>query len=741
MTANPILPLEHTLLLLAAMSTGALCLAWRASLHLPPRLRFGALAARAAAWFALAAIALNFGEWRTPDAELKPRWCVLVDRSASMATADVGGRSRWAAACAAAARVTKAAPDRRDTDLLVFSDQLDVACPDVTSLAEETPDGRATDAGRAVAAVASAGGARPIGIVLLTDGRQTGAEADPVQAGMRARAQDTPVLAVSLGQVKERRDLSVKAARRLVIGFAGQPVRVQAEVASQWPTDVKVAVHLVDGAGKAVATNEVMLPAAGRAATTFSVTPLWPGYASFKLRIAPWEDESDVRNNESPFEVNALDKKIRVLLVEGVPYWDSKFLGQHLRNQANMEVTTVCRTAPERFFTIAPDGSSHADLKEIFPETAEKLAAYDIVVFGKGAEYLITPARIAALKTFVADQGGSVVFARGRPYAGQGGGLEDLEPVEWPNALPSDCRLVPLAEGEDVGLFAGHLPGRDDAVWSRLPLVKCSQGSVRLKSFAQVLAEGSRASAAGGAASSSVPLLISRRYGKGMAVTMNVDGLWQWSFFPSAKEAAGMYEDLWAQMLLWAGTYSEFLPGHQYAVRLSASTVLPNTPVRVQVRRRGSDVGREAPRLRGLRGNKLVQEMALAGGDRADRWESVLTLSDPGLYRILLNAPSEAAEGRELGVLLQVAAPPGELDDVNPDPDYLAKLAAASGGQVVSAAGLEAAMAQREQARASQREQGDRAIWEPLWDRGWLLVVVLAALAAEWTIRRRNGLA
>jgi hypothetical protein len=119
----------------------------------------------------------------------------------------------------------------------------------------------------------------------------------------------------------------------------------------------------------------------------------------------------------------------------------------------------------------------------------------------------------------------------------------------------------------------------------------------------------------------------------------------------------------------------------------------------------------------------------------------VLTLSDPGLYRILLNAPSEAAEGRELGVLLQVAAPPGELDDVNPDPDYLAKLAAASGGQVVSAAGLEAAMAQREQARASQREQGDRAIWEPLWDRGWLLVVVLAALAAEWTIRRRNGLA
>jgi len=32
-------------------------------------------------------------------------------------------------------------------------------------------------------------------------------------------------------------------------------------------------------------------------------------------------------------------------------------------------------------------------------------------------------------------------------------------------------------------------------------------------------------------------------------------------------------------------------------------------------------------------------------------------------------------------------------------------------------------------------------VWEPLWDRGWLLAVILAGLAVEWIIRRRNGLA
>jgi hypothetical protein len=575
----------------------------------------------------------------------------------------------------------------------------------------------------------------------LTDGRQTGAKADPLLAGMRARAQDAPILAVPFGQVKARRDLSVRAARRLVAGFAGQPVRIQGEVASQWPDDVKLAVHLVDGSGKSLATNEVFLSAGGRATATFSVTPSRPGCEAYALRIAAWDGDCDLRNNESSFEVNAFDKKIRILLVEGVPYWDSKFLGQHLRSQPNMEVTSVFRTAPERFFTVAPDGASSTDLKEIFPDTAEKLGAYDIVVFGKGSEYVMTPERVAALKTFVAEQGGSVVFARARPYAGEGGGLEDLEPVEWTGSPPADCRLIPRAEGEDSGLFAGQLPGCDDAVWSRLPLVRCSQGAVRLKSFAQTMAEGRRASASGSDSQQGVPVLVSRRYGKGLAVTLNVDGLWQWAFFPTAREAADMYEEVWAQLLLWAGTYADFLPGHRYAVRPGASTVMPNTPVRVQVRRRGAAVSGEVPRLRVVRGSDAVQEISLAADGRADGWESVITLPDPGLYRILLDVPAEDGKAGELGVPLLVESPPGERDDVNPDLAYLTRIAEVSGGQLVQPAALEAAMVRREQARDVQREQGAQAVWDPFWDRGWLLFAIMAALAVEWTIRRRNGLA
>jgi hypothetical protein len=740
MTVNPLLPMEQLVVLLAAVLVGGTYLAWRASARLSRRARWAALSGRILALVALAALALNVGEWRKPGADIKPRWCVLLDRSASMATADLDGQSRWAVACRWVADLEKAAGERRDLDILAFSDSIDGTRQTVKSLASVVPDGRATDAGRAVEAVTGAGGEKPTGIILLTDGRQTVQEADPLTAGMRARAQDAPIIAVPLGRVREVRDIAIRAARRLVIGFVGQPVKIQGEVSARWPGEVNVAVRLLDGTGRAVSTNEVRVPAGGRGTVLFTVTPDRTGYTSYSLQVTPWEGESDVRNNESAFEVNALDRKIRVLLVEGVPYWDSKFLGQHLRKQPNMEVTAVYRTAPERFFRTDASGIPQAESKSIFPETAAELGAYDIVVFGKGAEYFLTPDRISALKAFVADQGGSVVFARGRPYADQGGGLEDLEPVEWGGASSVDCRMMPRGEGEDIGLFASLLPGRDDAVWSRLPLIRCSQTSVGLKSFAQVLAEGQRT---GPGASQSVPLLVSRRFGKGMTVVMNVDGLWQWSFFSSAREAAGMYQDLWTQLLLWVGTYSEFLPGHDYALHLGVSTAQPGVPVRAQVRRRGTaGADREAPKLRVTRGTAMVQETTLAAGERADSWEAVLTLTDPGLYRVSLVTQASGAKEAELGTLLQIQAPPGEMDEVNPDPEFLARLSAASGGSVVATpAGLSDALELRERARSRQADQGSNVVWEPLWDRGWFLVVILAGLAIEWIIRRRNGLA
>ena len=744
MTVNPLIPLDQWILLAALLLGGGLAIAWRSSATLPPRLRIPALFTRALALAALALIALNIGVWRRPGTEQRPHWQVLIDRSGSMATEDAGGGSRWRAAGRLAAQLETASSDRRDLSFSTFSGDAEESLHRAANLSGIHPDGEATRIGRALRTVTDARAARSGtgsgGIVLLSDGRQTDGGDDPRLAGLLARAQQAPVLAVPFGVHREKRDIAVRVTRRLLAGFAGQPVRIQGEVQAHWPGEIEVAVRLVEDSGRAVATNTVRLRDGARERVSFSVTPGQPGSAAYSLHVVPWEGERDARNNEAPFEIQVLDRKIRVLMAEGVPFWDSKFLGQLLRRQPNLDVTSVQRTAPERFIAITSDGASQTDATGLFPDHAAALEAYDIVVFGRGAEYFITPERSAALKRFVTDRGGCVVFARGPAMLEQGEGLEDLEPVEWGGASAMECRLVPCGEGEDIGLFAGLLPGRGDPVWERLPPVRCSRASLTLKSFAQVLAEGRR-TAAGGAPGPRVPLLVSRRLGKGLTVALNIDGLWQWAFFPTSREAAVMYEEFWAQLLLWAGTYAEFLPGHQYALHLSSSATPPHRPVRVIVRRRGGVVEREAPLVRVTRGEETVRELALAAGTNGDGWEGLLELDAPGLYRVVLLSPEGTAAVGAPAALLQVEAPPAEGDDVNPDPDYLARLAEASGGSVVTAHELVAAMARREAEAREPRDAGAQAVWVPLWDRGWLLVVIMAALATEWTLRRRNGLA
>ena len=81
-----------------------------------------------------------------------------------------------------------------------------------------------------------------------------------------------------------------------------------------------------------------------------------------------------------------------------------------------MDVHSVHRLSDERYFRIdsgeaAPTETSQA----IFPETLEELARYDLVIFGKNIDAFLTPSRLDALRSYVRDQGGAVLFARGKP--------------------------------------------------------------------------------------------------------------------------------------------------------------------------------------------------------------------------------------------------------------------------------------------------------------------------------------
>ena len=58
----------------------------------------------------------------------------------------------------------------------------------------------------------------------------------------------------------------------------------------------------------------------------FRVSQDKPGVYRYEVRAGPLPGEVSRSNNTAPLLLRVVDKPIRVLLLEGKPYWDAKFL-------------------------------------------------------------------------------------------------------------------------------------------------------------------------------------------------------------------------------------------------------------------------------------------------------------------------------------------------------------------------------------------------------------------------------
>jgi len=731
-TWNPALGLPEATALALLFVAAALWLAWRATADMRGRIRSALMSLRACGVAAVAVIWLNPGRWLEEGEKTRRDWVVLLDRSGSMKAEHTEGSSRWQAGAQLAEQLRKTGGERGDVHVRTFSAQLE---DEGSVLAQLTPDGAGTDLGRAVAGALDHRAAPLAGLVVLSDGRQT-APAKLEELALRARGRGIPIHAVPLGGSWGSRDLVLTAAPRRVTAFKGQPVKLTVQLENRGLGPVKPTIALLGPDGKEIVRKDATLADGARQTLTFDLADVPETGGDYTLRTDAWPGEHLPANNSDSVRVTVLASKTRVLLLEGSPYWDSKFLAQLLRQQSAVEVLTVHRLNEERYFRVEAAGAEPLQSADtVFPADAGQLSRYDLIVFGKGADGFLTPARAAALHGFVRDQGGAVLFARGKPYSGRFAPLETLEPVEWGESLSGGFRFSPLADA-GAGLFGAALPAAEDAVWQALPPLEDVHSVARLKPFARVLADG-----AAEGRQTRLPLLVARRFGRGMVATVNADGLWRWDFRPEIREQGAVYQQFWVQLMQWCATYSEFRPGEDYAVRLREASAEPGQPVRAVIAYRGSATPEPQPFLKITRSGEPAGEAAatpLPGGEGSREWAAIVTPDQAGRYEI--RVADRARAGREEGeATLHVLAPPGENDDLRPDSASLATLARESGGQLFAPEEVEklAASLWRQDAAAATRA---KPRWEPLWPRWWVATLMALAFGGEWWMRRREGL-
>src|SRR5262249_47563205 len=262
---------------------------------------------------------------------------VLVDASASMATVDAAeGRTRYQAA----ARLARACADELGRRFEVRTATFAEAASGVEAgeLEARSPDGTATDPAAALVSQLE-DRAQGQALVWLSDGIHNagGGTERVLEAARLARAKACPVYTRTFGGDVVVKDLAVEFRSAQELAFVGQKI----------PLTVLLRQHGFDGRsaslalfheGKESERRQVPLAADNPTEARFEVRQAKPGLYRYEVRADPLPGEVSQANNLATSLVRVVDKPVRVLLLEGKPYWDAKFLMRTLLLDPSIEL-------------------------------------------------------------------------------------------------------------------------------------------------------------------------------------------------------------------------------------------------------------------------------------------------------------------------------------------------------------------------------------------------------------------
>jgi hypothetical protein len=676
----------------------------------------------------------------TREVAIPAQVAVLVDRSQSMTIQDEPGAagtasvSRWAAAVAAADRLSTRLQDRFEVRQYVF----DAAVEGRSEGAWGEPGGHATDVGAAIdRATRDARGAPLAGVVVFTDGAQN------VGGDGTAKSYDAPVFPVGVGLSVSSADIAVSSVRVPDVLLAGETAHVKATVIVRGYAGRQFTATLARGESLVSAVQVTAVGAEHIEELDFEIRPNEPGSYRYAAEISPVADELTAANNRIGRTVSVLPSRTRVLLAWGAPDAEFAALRRSLRRVPSVDLTVAMTAMPDVRrdvrSPVAQAGVYPVDAPSSqLPDDSAELDSYDVVVIGDLSVAMLAPKQIAWLTEFVEARGGGIAWCAGGRWLGRRlgvGGLERLLPVNVPasGARLAVAEFAPSLTRQGRSHAVTQLaqtPSGNEALWRQMPLWSRQYVSLIPKVGSTTLVAG-----AGGQS----PAVIYHRVGAGKSMLFATDALWKWALADAAGPAAGAtsYDRLWAQAVRWLATPPDT---RQVRIELSQTDVDTGASVPVTVRVFGAGYVPEPD---------AVVDVTVEGPDgRAASTPVAPVAGDPGAFRAVLRPTREgvwrltasaSARGVSLGqdtATLSVQTPRLEFQRPGRNDELLAGLADASGGQYVTAAQVDTIPPLLRDSDVTREVRERKA----LWNTPALLIAVAALLGSEWWLRKRRGL-
>lgn len=690
----------------------------------------------------------------------KPLLTVVVDESASMAVTDAGqSRSRFGTARRVAEGLSRDLSARFDVRVQTFS--AEVALSDASELGARTPGGSLTDLAAAVSG--SIVEDRPAGqaLVLLSDGiHNAGPGYREVRSAVRAaRAAGAPIYTLTTGRsdAPDLYDLAVEFRAPRQLAYSGQQVPVTVRVHERGGPGTRVEVSLLHD-HEVIESRPLEIPSGGAAETTFTISRDAPGLYRYEARVAPVPGELIAINNTSVHFLEVVNEPIRVLLLEGKPYWDSKFFMRTLAADPVVELHSIVRMTEERFLQrtlnsipsgTLGEGEGDAAREEIWQVTgnpaeiiadAGHLERFQVVVLGRDTQVFLNDATLTNLRRWISRQGGALLCYRGSPAAQIGQQLAQILPVAWTEGSESRFNLQLTGEGQSLR-WLGDLDERLDGGIGQMPTLATVSQVQAPRPLATVLAVAHLAQDG-----RSWPVITSHYYGTGRVVTIEGAGMWRWAFLPPQHEQRGeVYGTLWQSLLRWLVSGGGLRPGQEMDLRCDRVLFESNEPATATLLLSEAAMGRGIPSVELMvagEANPLGIFAPAASGDDPGVFRVAFGRLPPGQYEARVSAldlPLDSA-GPSLppSTRFDVRAAVREQLELAARPDLMNLIASESGGAVLQTGSAREVLGSFE--TFQRKAQPPRVRRTPAWDRWYVLVGIFGLWATAWATRRRVGL-
>ncbi|MFN0129364.1 MAG: hypothetical protein ACKV19_22080 [Verrucomicrobiales bacterium] len=624
------------------------------------------------------------------------------------------------------------------------------------------------------------------GVLVLSEGRHNGDV--PVDDAARSLGLvGAPMHAVAIGSTQGPKDAAFLKVEVPESIYLGDRLKIRADVKADGMRGQQLQVVLRHG-DKEIERQTIAVPEdSHRATVRLNHTPPDKGIFAYTVQLEPVEGELFTDNNTWPFETAVTDDRTNVLLIDSVPRWEFRYLRNlfygrdksvHLQYVLLDPDTIDGQVALPTVFASASRKFGEAEATRL-PEKFEEWMKFDVIILGDVSPSALPAQTWETIEKAVAERGALLVVVAGpraMPHAFQSDVVRRLLPLDFAPtsdalfASPEESFAVRLtAEGRNSPILAlGASQVETAQIWAEAPPFMWRHPVRGAKPGSEVLAyaepAGQRPPTAAATAEERLAafarqrqfeaeraLLTTSRYGLGRVALFTTDQTWRLRYGVGDT----YHHRLWGNLLRW-GTAENLRAGTD-TVRLGTDALTYETGQRVRLLARLTAEGykpetnAEVTALVFAPDGTQVASRRLAYRDGSSGiYEAELEpLAANGRYRVelvgedvtrMLRSGTTQGSGSdtvETHFTQLATLNPVELGDLSLNLDLLRRATTLAGGRVVSpseVSSLTQAFGTGTKILEERRET-------TLWDNWPLLTLLIAALTAEWLLRRRAGLA